>query len=70
MSNLLFNFHTSTIFTSDVKLVHSPNWFNDAVIAFAYEYLQYNVFKGRKDIKFVAPGTSFIIMHEDDFSIY
>jgi len=53
----------TTLYTSDVELLKSPAWFNDNIINFCCDYMQYVLFND-KPYKFVHPGTSFVILHE------
>jgi len=67
MGDLLFCWETTTLYRSDLTLLKPPNWLNDNVINFACDYYEHVVFKPHQDkMKFVPPGTSFVIKHEND----
>jgi sentrin-specific protease 8 len=62
---LLLTFHTSNVYDSDLRLLTPPNWLNDHIIGFAFDYFEHVLFNDRR-LKFISPGTTFIIMHEND----
>jgi sentrin-specific protease 8 len=42
--SIVVSYHNSLLRESDVKLLQEPNWFNDNLIAFYFEYLEHNLF--------------------------
>jgi len=66
MADALFSFHNSNIYKDDVRLLNPPNYLNDELIAFAFEYFQHVLFGESKSVRFISPQTAFIIMHEND----
>lgn len=42
----------------DIELLRTPSWLNDTVIAFYFEYLETNVFRGNKAMLCVPPQVS------------
>lgn len=64
---LLFCYHTSNIYAHDLDTLKQGAWLNDAIVAFYMDYLQHSVFsKHSNRFRFLAPTTSFMLMHEQD----
>lgn len=66
---LVLEWKCTNIYASDIELLDPPNWFNDNIINFCCDYLQHITFYGNNSIKFVHPGTCFVIMNEDEIDI-
>lgn len=63
------SFGETDVYQSDLQLLKCPNWLNDTIINFCCDYLKLVEFtssKHARDIVFVYPGTSFILLHESD----
>eukprot|EP01083_Nonionella_stella_P202421 739506_1 len=56
----------SQLYESDLDLLQPPDWLNDSLISFAFEYLRCVLLKNTETICFVLPTTAFIIVHEQD----
>ena len=41
--DIVLSYHNSLLRKSDVKLLNNPNWFNDQLIGFWFEFLEQNV---------------------------
>ncbi|XP_054711802.1 sentrin-specific protease 8-like [Uloborus diversus] len=53
---VVVSYENSLLRQSDVELLDPPNWLNDNIIAFWFEYLEYDVYKKHKDkFGFVCP---------------
>ena len=53
----VLDFHNCLLRESDVKLLEYPNWLNDNLISFAYEYFEYEMFSVHADkVTFVDPS--------------
>lgn len=62
----LITYHDVTLHSSDIQLLNAPNWLNDNLISFYFEYLTYEVFKDhQEDLLFVHPGTIFMISFQE-----
>lgn len=42
----------------DIELLQTPSWLNDSVIAFYFEYLESNIFRGNKGVLCIPPQVS------------
>ena len=55
---IVLDFHNSLLRKSDLRLLEYPNWLNDNLINFAYEYFEYNLFEEHADkVAFIGPAT-------------
>ena len=55
---VVLDFHNCLLRKSDLKLLEHPNWLNDNLINFAFEYFEYNAFDDHADeVAFVGPDT-------------
>jgi len=65
----VISFGDITLHDSDVALLEGPQWLNDNIIAFYFEYLTLDVFKEYKDnILFVHPSTMFLTAFLEDIN--
>ncbi|XP_056648548.1 sentrin-specific protease 8-like [Diorhabda sublineata] len=56
MSNkVVLSYNESLLRSSDIELLKGPNWLNDTVISFYFEYLENDLFKGLNYLLFVTP---------------
>eukprot|EP01117_Protostelium_nocturnum_P012546 TRINITY_DN4622_c0_g1_i1.p1 TRINITY_DN4622_c0_g1~~TRINITY_DN4622_c0_g1_i1.p1 ORF type:complete len:223 (-),score=74.82 TRINITY_DN4622_c0_g1_i1:33-701(-) len=54
-------YHDVTLYEEDVQLLEKPNWLNDNLISFYFEYLTFQVFEKEKNrFLFVHPSTVFM----------
>lgn len=62
LGNIVLSYHDSLLRESDIRLLDVPNWINDNLISFWFEYLEKDKYKDLKDkIAFVNPQlTQFI----------
>lgn len=61
----LLEWKCTSLYLADIQLLKPPNWFNDNIINFCCDFFQ-NVLFTEANFKFVHPGTTFIISHEND----
>lgn len=52
---IVLSYHDSLLKQSDVDLLSGPNWLNDQLISFYFEYLSQDVYKDDGRILFVSP---------------
>ncbi|XP_042905603.1 sentrin-specific protease 8 isoform X1 [Parasteatoda tepidariorum] len=53
---VILSYENSLLRQSDVELLNATNWLNDNIIAFWFEYLEYDIYKDHKDVfGFVCP---------------
>ena len=58
--------NSAVVYVEEKELLTSPNWFNDSVLCFAFEYFTYYQFKAAvRNVKFVTPAQTFVMLHED-----
>ena len=65
MADILLTFHSSTLRSSDIMLLNPGYWLNDQIILFYFEYLSQTA--PASDL-FLDPGTSFLLLFEDDIN--
>jgi sentrin-specific protease 8 len=64
---IVLNYHNSLLYRSDLQLLEYPNWLNDRLIAFVYEYFEYEKYESRKQqVAFVNPSVSQFIKLDGD----
>eukprot|EP00058_Branchiostoma_floridae_P014557 XP_002600045.1 hypothetical protein BRAFLDRAFT_221105 [Branchiostoma floridae] len=68
--DIVLSFHDSCLRKSDVKLLQPPNWLNDKIIGFAFEYFERVQFQDfSSDVTFISPDvTQFIKYSQDDLA--
>ncbi|XP_078597093.1 sentrin-specific protease 8-like [Branchiostoma floridae x Branchiostoma japonicum] len=66
--DIVLSFHDSCLLKSDVKLLQPPNWLNDKIIGFAFEYFERVQFQDfSSDVTFISPDvTQFIKYSQGD----
>lgn len=52
---VVLSYHESLLRRSDVDLLRGPNWLNDTIISFYFEYLEIDRFKRNNRLLFVPP---------------
>jgi len=64
---LLLCYQTANVYKGDMDTLKQGAWLNDNIIAFYMDYLQHDKFSSAAArFRFVSPGTTFILMHDDD----
>lgn len=56
---------STNLYPDDLALLAPPHWFNDNLITFCCDFLQYVSFAGHP-FRFVPPGTALVLLHEED----
>lgn len=52
---IVLSYHDALLKKSDIDLLEGPNWLNDQIISFYFEYLSQDVYKDDDTILFVSP---------------
>ncbi|XP_019625899.1 PREDICTED: sentrin-specific protease 8-like isoform X2 [Branchiostoma belcheri] len=66
--DIVLSFHDSCLRNSDVRLLQPPNWLNDKILGFAFEYFERVQFEEfSSDVTFISPDvTQFIKYSQGD----
>ncbi|XP_078677045.1 sentrin-specific protease 8-like [Branchiostoma floridae x Branchiostoma belcheri] len=66
--DIVLSFHDSCLRNSDVRLLQPPNWLNDKILGFAFEYFEREQFEEfSSDVTFISPDvTQFIKYSQGD----
>jgi sentrin-specific protease 8 len=57
----ILSYYDSLLRQSDVSLLEPPNWLNDQIIGFAFEYFQREKFGNNKKMYFIEPAVTQMI---------
>ncbi|XP_062131404.1 sentrin-specific protease 8-like [Drosophila sulfurigaster albostrigata] len=60
------SFHDACLRMSDVQLLRGPQWLNDQILSFYYEYLSHIKYKNNDDVYFVTPEVTQCMKYMDD----
>ena len=63
MSEIILTYHSSTLRQADINLFSNSQWLNDQCILFYFEYLTHS---SPREILFLDPGASFLLLFEND----
>lgn len=55
---VVLSYHESLLRKSDIQLLKGPNWLNDTLISFYFEYLEIDCFKNSSHLLFVPPDVT------------
>ena len=64
MDSIVVSYYDAVLRQSDVALLSAPNWLNDQIVSFFFEYLRNDHFKYSKDSKkltFIDPAVTQMI---------
>ena len=57
-NSIVLDYHNSLLRKADLRLLEHPNWLNDTLINFAYEYFEYSTFSEyQSKVAFIGPDT-------------
>ncbi len=66
---IILDYHNSILYNSDLLLLDYPNWINDRLIGFVYEFFEYEKYENLKDhVAFVNPSVLQLIKLDGDFN--
>jgi sentrin-specific protease 8 len=69
---IVLNFHEALLHKSDIDLLSGPDWLNDNIISFYFEYLEKIAYKNEGKFLFVSPDVTqcLKISPSDDLSVF